>query len=113
MMRDNEVVAPEEGGNEEPDPRTEIGTDASGRTLLVVVTSKTEGERLGVPIHDLAETMQDLGAVDALNLGGGGSTTFVVDGHVKNVVSDPGGVERPVYDSLCAGRGGHGLPATG
>ncbi|MFF3737236.1 phosphodiester glycosidase family protein [Streptomyces sp. NPDC002566] len=113
LMRDNEVVAPEEGGNEKPDPRTAIGTDASGRTLLVVVTSKTEGERLGVPIHDLAKIMQDLGAVDALNLDGGGSTTFVVDGQVKNVVSDPGGVERPVYDSVYAGRGGHGLPATG
>ncbi|MFJ9736595.1 phosphodiester glycosidase family protein [Streptomyces sp. NPDC101166] len=113
LMRDNEVVPPEEGGNERPDPRTAIGTDATGRTLLVVVTSKTEGERLGVPIHDLAKIMQDLGAVDALNLDGGGSTTFVVDGQVKNVLADPGGVERPVYDSVYAGRGGHGLPATG
>jgi hypothetical protein len=113
LMRNAEVVAPEEGGNENTDPRTAIGTDGWGRTLLVTVTSKTEGERLGVPIYDLAKIMQDLGAVDALNLDGGGSTTFVVDGQVKNVLSDAGGVERPVYDSIYAGRGGHGLPATG
>ncbi|WP_425247196.1 phosphodiester glycosidase family protein, partial [Streptomyces sp. NEAU-NA10] len=113
LMRNAEVVAPEEGGNERPDPRTAIGTDGWGRTLFVTVTAKNQGERLGVPIHDLAKIMQDLGAVDALNLDGGGSTTFVVDGQVKNVLADPGGVERPVYDSVYAGRGGHGLPAIG
>ncbi|MEU0031078.1 phosphodiester glycosidase family protein [Streptomyces sp. NPDC006335] len=112
LMRNGKVVA-EPADNVANDPRTAIGADGWGRTLLVTVTAKDQGLRRGVPIYDLAKIMEDLGAVDALNLDGGGSTTFVVDGQVKNVLSDPGGVERPVYDAVYAGRGGHGLPAGG
>ncbi len=112
LMRHGRVVA-EPDDNVANDPRTAIGADGYGRTLLVTVTAREEGLRRGVPIHELAKIMEDLGAVDALNLDGGGSTTFVVDGQVKNVLSDPGGVERPVYDAVYAGRGGHGLPAGG
>ncbi|MFF7779998.1 phosphodiester glycosidase family protein [Streptomyces tanashiensis] len=112
LMRHGRVVA-DPADNVANDPRTAIGADGYGRTLLVTVTARDEGLRRGVPIYDLAKIMEDLGAVDALNLDGGGSTTFVVDGQVKNVLSDPGGVERPVYDSVYAGHGGHGLPAGG
>ncbi|MGW3396557.1 phosphodiester glycosidase family protein [Streptomyces hydrogenans] len=112
LMRHGRVVA-EPTDNTAHDPRTAIGADGYGRTLLVSVTARDEGLRRGVPIYDLAKIMEDLGAVDALNLDGGGSTTFVVDGRVKNVLSDAGGVERPVYDAVYAGRGGHGLPAAG
>ncbi|MFF8607134.1 phosphodiester glycosidase family protein [Streptomyces sp. NPDC015346] len=110
LMR-NAKVAAAPGDNDNTDPRTAIGTDGWGRTLLVTVTSTTDGVRHGVPIYDLAKIMEDLGSVDALNLDGGGSTTFVVDGQVKNAISNGGGVERPVYDSVYAGRGGHALPA--
>ncbi|MER7000875.1 phosphodiester glycosidase family protein [Streptomyces sp. NPDC000410] len=92
------------------DPRTAIGTDGEGRTLLVTVTSTTDGERFGVPIYDLAKIMEDLGAVDALNLDGGGSTTFVVEGEVQNAIANPGGKERPVYDAVYAEPGGYTLP---
>ncbi|MEU9858271.1 phosphodiester glycosidase family protein [Streptomyces sp. NPDC047974] len=112
LMRHGRVVA-EPDDNVANDPRTAIGADGYGRTLLVTVTAREEGLRRGVPIYDLAKIMEDLGAVDALNLDGGGSTTFVVDGQVKNVLSDAGGIERPVYDAVYAGRGGHGLPAGG
>lgn len=95
------------------DPRTAIGTDGRGRTLLVTVTAGTRATPLrdGLGMADLAAVLRDLGAVDALNLVGGGSTTFVVDGAVRNVVSDGTG-ERPVYDSVYGGRGGYGLPAS-
>ncbi|WFB10866.1 phosphodiester glycosidase family protein [Streptomyces sp. LX-29] len=111
LMRNGKVVA-KPGDNKKLDPRTAIGTDSEGRTLLVTVTSKKDGDRLGVPIHELAKIMADLGAVDALNLDGGGSTTFVADGERQSPPSDKEG-ERPVYDAVYAGRGGHGLPATG
>ncbi|MFB7514640.1 phosphodiester glycosidase family protein [Streptomyces sp. NPDC056144] len=115
LLRNGEVVATVDD-NDELAPRTAIGVDGWGRTLFVVVTASAQ-ERLGVPIYDLAKIMEDLGAVDALNMDGGGSTTFVVDGEVKNVVSDEKdgvkGVERPVYDSVYAGRGGYTLPAAG
>ncbi|MFF3319995.1 phosphodiester glycosidase family protein [Streptomyces sp. NPDC003035] len=113
LMRNGEVVATV-SSNTGLDPRTAIGVDGWGRTILVAVTAKAQ-DRLGVPIYDLAKIMEDLGAVDALNLDGGGSTTFVVDGEVKNILADEvdgKGVERPVYDSVYAGRGGYALPAT-
>ncbi|MFE5710586.1 phosphodiester glycosidase family protein [Streptomyces sp. NPDC056501] len=109
LMVNGEVVALP--GNPETAPRTAIGVDGWGRTLLVTVTAKAQ-DRLGVPIYDLAKVMEDLGAVDALNLDGGGSTTFVADGEVQNILSDAG-VERPVYDAVYSGRGGHSLPAIG
>ncbi|MFJ6797166.1 phosphodiester glycosidase family protein [Streptomyces sp. NPDC091268] len=111
LMRDGKVVAPTDG-NARLDPRTAIGSDGYGRTLFVTVSAKADNARLGVGIYDMAKLMQDLGAIDALNLDGGGSTTFVVDGVVKNELAD-NGVERPVYDSVYAGRGGFGLPAAG
>lgn len=102
----------EPGANAITDPRTAIGTDGWGRTLLVTVTAGTRAAPLrdGLGMADLAAVMQDLGAIDALNLDGGGSTTFVVDGTVRNVLSDATG-ERPVYDSVYGGLGGYGLPA--
>lgn len=66
-----------------------------------------------MPIYNLAKVMEDLGAVDALNLDGGGSTTFVADGEVQNILSDGKDKERPVYDSVYSGRDGHALPAIG
>ncbi|MFE1546490.1 phosphodiester glycosidase family protein [Streptomyces sp. NPDC058718] len=110
LMVNGEVVAVP--GSADTAPRTAIGVDGWGRTLLVTVTAKIQ-ERRGVPIYDLAKVMEDLGAVDALNLDGGGSTTFVADGEVQNILSDGKDKERPVYDSVYSGRGGHALPAIG
>jgi exopolysaccharide biosynthesis protein len=43
--------------------------------------------------------MRSLGARDALNLDGGGSTAMAVRGRRANLPSDPGG-ERPVSDAI-------------
>jgi exopolysaccharide biosynthesis protein len=48
--------------------------------------------------------MKALGARDALNLDGGGSTAMVVRGRVVNRPSDPGG-ERRVGDGVFVGAG--------
>jgi exopolysaccharide biosynthesis protein len=50
-------------------------------------------------IEELSALMRELGAVSALNLDGGGSTTMVVAGRVVNSPSDASG-ERPVSDAL-------------
>lgn len=42
--------------------------------------------------------MIEMGAVEAMNLDGGGSSTFVLDGEVRNHPSD--GSQRPVSDAL-------------
>lgn len=110
LMLNGEIVA--KAGSTETAPRTAIGADGWGRTLLVTVTAKAQ-DRLGVPVYDLAKVMEDLGAVDALNLDGGGSTTFVADGEVQNITSDGKDAERPVYDAVYSGHGGYTLPAIG
>lgn len=43
--------------------------------------------------------MRSLGATDALNLDGGGSTSFVVDGSTINMTSDATG-PRAIGDSI-------------
>jgi len=74
-------------------PRSAMGVTSDGFMLLVVV----DGRRInspGISLAGLAELMLKLGAVDAMNLDGGGSSTLVYKGQVMNHPSD--GFERPV-----------------
>ncbi len=80
-------------------PRTAIGRMPDGRLLLVAVDGRQLGVSYGLTLQELAELMKDLGATDAMNLDGGGSTTMVVNGSIQNKPSDPTG-ERPVSDAL-------------
>jgi hypothetical protein len=69
-------------------PRTAIGWTSNGRVLLVVIDGRQPGWSVGSSLRELTETMRDLGAVQALNLDGGGSSTMVVEGEVVNRPSD-------------------------
>lgn len=69
-------------------PRTLAGRTASGAALLVTVDGRQPGHGRGMSLADAAQLMLDLGAVDAINLDGGGSTTFVRRGQVVNRPSD-------------------------
>jgi hypothetical protein len=80
-------------------PRTAIGRLADGRVLLLTVGGRQPYHSLGMTLVELAMLMRQLGATDALNLDGGGSTTLVVRGVVINLPSDEAG-ERPVGDVL-------------
>jgi exopolysaccharide biosynthesis protein len=72
-------------------PRTMIGVDARGRVLLVAVDGREAGHSAGLSILEAAQVMQSLGAVTAMNLDGGGSTTLVLGGRVMNQPSDASG----------------------
>jgi hypothetical protein len=80
-------------------PRTAIGRLADGRVVLAVIGGRQPYHSLGMTLVELAATLQALGATDAMNLDGGGSTTLVVRGVVINLPSDEFG-ERPVSDVL-------------
>ena len=60
--------------------RSAIGYDAQGRIYLVTVDKPGDGTSAGATLTDLAEILLDLGATDAINLDGGGSSTLVVKG---------------------------------
>ena len=70
-------------------PRTAVGFDAKGRRLLLVtIDGRQPGYSVGASLRETAELMRQLGATEALNLDGGGSTTFVVpDVRAANGVS--------------------------
>lgn len=89
-------------------PRTVVAVAAAGRRLmLVTVDGRQPGHSAGMTLRELARLALDLGASDAINLDGGGSTAMAVakwtDGGwrypVVNRPSDPQG-ERAVGNAL-------------
>ena len=79
--------------------RTAVGITGEGRLLLVAVEAVGgDGERDGMTLQELASTMIKLGAWQAMNLDGGGSTTFVADGRMLNTPDD--GAARRVSNAL-------------
>lgn len=97
LLRDGEVVGECNSGCGRQ-PRTGVGVTAAGKILLVVVDGRQTRWSLGPTYLEFAQIMDDLGAVTALNLDGGGSSTMVVDGEVVNRPSD--GHERAISNAI-------------
>jgi len=57
-------------------PRTGVGVTKSGKILLVTVDGRNSGWSAGMTLVNFAKEMKSLGAVNAMNLDGGGSTTM-------------------------------------
>ena len=94
---DPEIYSP--GFAEARHPRTAVGVRADGRILLVTVDGRQPETSVGMTIAELAALLLELGAVEAINMDGGGSTTMVVRDRVVNSPSDLTG-ERAVGDAL-------------
>ena len=79
-------------------PRTDTGISMDGKYLyLAVIDGRQPGYSIGVTTSDAADLMIALGAYDALNLDGGGSTALVRSDSAGGavVINRPsGGVER-------------------
>lgn len=69
-------------------PRTAVARTADGTVLLVTVDGRQPGASIGMTLPELVELLEAMGAVEALNLDGGGSSTFVADGIMVNHASD-------------------------
>jgi Phosphodiester glycosidase/FlgD Ig-like domain len=78
-------------------PRTAVGQLPDGRMLLVVADGRSASSA-GLTNWQLALQMQRLGAVTAIGLDGGGSSTMAFDGKVLNRPSD--GSPRSVANGL-------------
>lgn len=89
-------------------PRTAVGTTKTGDTIILVVDGRIPSYSNGASIVDLARFMQKLGAESAINLDGGGSSTFLVwekdKFKIKNRPADlfrpDEKLIRPIYNSL-------------
>lgn len=80
-------------------PRTAVAKLKDGKFLMVTVDGRQPGTSVGMNLHELAEMLLEFGAIDAMNLDGGGSTTMFVGGKVINQTSDKEG-ERKVSDAI-------------
>jgi exopolysaccharide biosynthesis protein len=80
-------------------PRTAVAKMKDGKFLMITVDGRQPGVSVGMTLPELAEYLHSLGAIDAMNLDGGGSTTMVLGGKVVNTPSDPTG-ERKVGDAI-------------
>lgn len=88
-------------------PRTAVGVAANGtRVLIAVIDGRQAGYSAGMSLRETAALLRDMGARDAINLDGGGSSAMVVSdaaspskARVVNKPSDAIG-ERPVANAL-------------
>jgi len=73
-------------------PRTALGISRDRKTVfLVTVDGRQPKHSIGIDLENLAAYLKDLGAWDALNLDGGGSTTMWVRYQITNRPSDASG----------------------
>ena len=79
-------------------PRSAVGQLRDGRIILVAVDGRQPGYSVGLTNFELAQALVRLGAVTAMALDGGGSTTMAFDGALLNRPSD--GVERRIATAL-------------
>ena len=65
-------------------PRTAVGILGNGNWVFVVVDGRFFGNLGGMTMWELTEFMESIGCVEALNLGGGYSSTMVIEDAVVN-----------------------------
>ncbi|NJP77713.1 phosphodiester glycosidase family protein [Streptomyces sp. AA8] len=84
--------------------RTAAGLSDEGRLFYLLALDGAADYRTGLTVAELADLMRDLGANDAVNLDGGGSSTLVTrdpDSGRTLVRNHPsGGAERPVANGI-------------
>lgn len=85
-------------------PRTALGVTDNNEICIVVVDGRQQRSE-GLSLKELADFMQQLGCIHALNLGGGGCTALCIDGQLANSPSTNAGSsvgeERPVSEAIC------------
>ncbi len=97
LLRDGEVVAythPRHALSR--NPRTAVGVSRDGRTLFLLVVNGREGHAQGMTCQEAARTLRSMGAWDAINLDGGGSSTLFIRREHGLVSRSADGFERPV-----------------
>ena len=75
--------------NDNRHPRTAVGIAPKNKLILLVVDGRN-AQAQGMSLHELASLMKWIGAQDAMNLDGGGSSTlFVKGGSPNDIVNYP------------------------
>lgn len=78
-------------------PRTAVAMTFDGDLLLIAVDGRKK-DSIGMKLQELAEYLQRLGCMHAINLDGGGSTAMYLNGKIINRPSD--GSERRISNGI-------------
>ncbi len=100
VLRDGKRVAKDDV---DLHPRTAIGIDHDTGQLLLLVVDGRQAFSRGATMKELGKLFQRLGAEDALNLDGGGSSIMLArqsDGTLSVLNSPSDGHPRPVANGL-------------
>lgn len=85
-------------------PRTAVGVKANGNVVLFSVDGRQPGFSGGMSLPDVAAYLKDMGCVSAINLDGGGSTSFALkypgEQSAKVVNSPSDGIQRTCANFL-------------
>lgn len=99
LVKDGVVV----GSSTDLEPRTAVGIRADGSVFFIVIDGRQDPYSAGITLTDLAKLMLDMGAVQAANLDGGGSSTYtarIPGSDALSVLNSPSdGTERTVASS--------------
>lgn len=79
-------------------PRTVLGQYPNDDLFFIVVDGRQSNWSKGISLEEMQVTLMRLGVMEAFNLDGGGSSSFVFQGKVMNRPSD--GKERPVATNI-------------
>jgi hypothetical protein len=80
-------------------PRSGIGFSMDSTTVYFLAVDGRQPSSAGMTLTEFADLMISQGVYQGLNLDGGGSTTFVLEGKIMNSPSDATG-ERPIGNCL-------------
>lgn len=68
-------------------PRTALGIRKDGSIIMYTIDGRQKGYSYGVQLRSLAKRLEELECVDAINLDGGGSTSYIVQLPGENVTT--------------------------
>ncbi|ERJ13649.1 phosphodiester glycosidase family protein [Haloplasma contractile] len=115
VLAQNGIVLPngahEDNGGDSYAPRTSVGITRDGKFFINVIDGRQSGYSTGITVEQQGQLVYDLGADTALELDGGGSSTFLLrqddelqlmnqpsDGTMRNVVNAVLIVEKETID---------------
>ena len=98
VLKDGKTDDGQSGAATGEHPRTGMGVSKDKKTVYMAVIDGRQTISAGTSLQDLGEVFRVLGAWDAVNLDGGGSSCMVVGGEIKNSPSD--GPERAVGNGV-------------
>ena len=105
LIKDGKIVVPHSDTYyNDRASRTAVGITKTGKVVLMVMDGRQEPHSCGGSMQEIAQVLLEAGCVSAVNLDGGGSTTFVAKPEGEDelkVVSKPSdGISRSVSASL-------------